>query len=46
MSFFSGNMAECTACGDDLAEIARFIPEGQTSYTAKDVISKLLELES
>jgi NAD(P)H-dependent flavin oxidoreductase YrpB (nitropropane dioxygenase family) len=32
--------------GDDLAEIARFIPEGQTSYTANDVISKLLELES
>ena len=32
--------------GDDLAEIARFIPEGQTSYTAADVISKLLELES
>jgi nitronate monooxygenase len=32
--------------GDDLAEIARFIPEGQTSYTARDVISKLLELET
>jgi nitronate monooxygenase len=29
--------------GDDLAEIARFIPEGQTSYTARDVINKLLE---
>jgi len=28
--------------GDDLAEIARFIPEGQTSYTARDVITKLL----
>ena len=28
--------------GDDLAEIARFIPEGQTSYTAEDVINKLL----
>jgi len=28
--------------GDDLAEIARFIPEGQTSYTARDVINKLL----
>jgi len=28
--------------GDDLAEIARFIPEGQTSYTARDVIDKLL----
>ncbi len=28
--------------GDDLAEIARFIPEGQTSYTAKDVIDSLL----
>ena len=32
--------------GDDLAEIARFIPEGQTSYTARDVINKLLELEA
>jgi len=29
-------------CGDDLAEIARFIPEGQTSFTARDVIDKLL----
>lgn len=29
-------------CGDDLAEIARFVPEGQTSYTASDVIEKLL----
>jgi len=28
--------------GDDLAEIARFIPEGQSSYTARDVITKLL----
>jgi len=32
--------------GDDLAEIARFIPEGQTSYKAQDVITKLLELET
>jgi len=32
--------------GDDLAEIARFIPKGQTSYTARDVIEKLLELEA
>jgi len=32
--------------GDDLAEIARFIPEGQASYTARDVINKLLELEA
>ena len=32
--------------GDDLAEIARFIPKGQTSYTAQDVINKLLELEA
>jgi nitronate monooxygenase len=32
-------------CGDDLAEIARFVPEGRTSYTAHDVITKLLELE-
>jgi len=32
--------------GDDLAEIARFIPEGRTSYTARDVITKLLELET
>jgi nitronate monooxygenase len=32
--------------GDDLAEIARFIPEGQTSYTAHDVITKLLDLET
>jgi nitronate monooxygenase len=32
--------------GDDLAAIARFIPEGQTSYTARDVINKLLELEA
>ena len=33
-------------CGDDLAEIARFVPEGQTSYTARDVINKLLEFEA
>jgi nitronate monooxygenase len=32
--------------GDDLAKIARFIPEGQTSYSARDVIDKLLELEA
>jgi nitronate monooxygenase len=32
-------------CGDDLAEIARFIPDGQTSYTARDVINSLLGLE-
>jgi nitronate monooxygenase len=33
-------------CGDDLTKIARFVPEGQTSYTARDVITKLLELEA
>jgi nitronate monooxygenase len=33
-------------CGDDLAEIARFIPEGRSSYTARDVIDKLLDLEA
>jgi len=33
-------------CGDDLLEIARFVPEGQSSYTAGDVITKLLELET
>jgi nitronate monooxygenase len=32
--------------GDDLVEIARFIPDGQTSYTARDVINKLLEFEA
>jgi len=32
--------------GDDLLEIARFIPEGRTSYTARDVITRLLELET
>ena len=32
--------------GDDLAEIARFIPEGRTSYTAHDVITKLLDFET
>ena len=32
--------------GDDLAEIARFIPDGQTSYTARDVINKLLGSEA
>ncbi len=29
-------------CGDDLQMIARFIPDGQTSYTARDVIDNLL----
>jgi nitronate monooxygenase len=29
-------------CGEDLTEIARFVPEGQSSYTASDVIEKLL----
>jgi hypothetical protein len=33
-------------CGDGLAEIARFIPEGRASYTARDVIDKLLEFEA
>jgi len=33
-------------CGDDLAAIARFVPEGQTSYTARDVITKLLDFET
>ena len=33
-------------CGDDLTEIARFVPDGQSSYTARDVIDKLLELEA
>jgi nitronate monooxygenase len=28
--------------GDDLAEIGRFLPLGASSYTAKDVVSKLL----
>jgi len=28
--------------GDDLATIGRFVPAGQTSYTAKDVIDSLL----
>ncbi len=32
--------------GDDLADIARFIPDGQTSYTAKDVIDSLLSIEN
>ena len=32
--------------GDDLADIARFIPDGQTSYTAKDVIDTLLSIGS
>ena len=32
--------------GDDLALIARFIPAGQTSYTAKDVIDNLLAVDS
>ncbi len=29
-------------CGDDLAEVGRFIPPGRTSYTARDVVEKLL----
>lgn len=33
-------------CGDDLVEIARFIPEGKSSYSASDVINKLLDLEA
>jgi len=33
-------------CGDDLVEIARFIPEGQTSYSAADVITKVLGLDA
>jgi len=32
--------------GDDLLEIARFIPDGRTSYTAQDVIDSLLSIES
>jgi nitronate monooxygenase len=28
--------------GDDLTEIGRFLPHGASSYTAKDVVSKLL----
>ncbi|MNY65580.1 hypothetical protein D3C86_2028690 [compost metagenome] len=31
--------------GDDLNNIARMIKPGQTSYSAKDVISYLLSLE-
>jgi nitronate monooxygenase len=33
-------------CGDDFSKIARFIPEGQTSYSASDVINMLLEREA
>ena len=33
-------------CGDDLAEIARFIPDGRSSYSASDVINKLLDFEA
>ena len=29
--------------GDDLTEVARFIRPGQTGYTAKDVITDLLD---
>lgn len=29
-------------CGDDLLKIARFVPEGQESYSAADVIDNLL----
>jgi len=32
--------------GDDLTMIARFIPEDRDSYTARDVIDKLLEFEA
>jgi nitronate monooxygenase len=32
--------------GDDLAEIARFIPDGQMSYTAKDVLDALLAIDT
>ena len=32
--------------GDDLAEIARFIPAGQSSYSAGDVITELLRFET
>ncbi|MBZ5503498.1 MAG: hypothetical protein LAN59_14910, partial [Acidobacteriia bacterium] len=28
--------------GDDLTEIARFLPPGATTYTAADVVAKLL----
>jgi NAD(P)H-dependent flavin oxidoreductase YrpB (nitropropane dioxygenase family) len=30
--------------GDDVAEVARFLPEGQTEYAAADVITHLLSL--
>lgn len=30
-------------CGDDLLEIARFLPQGHLTYTASDVIDNLLE---
>jgi len=29
--------------GDDLVDIARFLPPGQSTYSAKDVIETLLE---
>ncbi len=29
--------------GDDIAEVARFLPEGESSYRAKDVIDYLLD---
>jgi nitronate monooxygenase len=32
--------------GDDLVNIARFIPEGQSSYSAKDVVDTLLSIET
>jgi hypothetical protein len=30
--------------GNDLTEIHRFLPEGATTYTAEDVVRKLLSL--
>jgi hypothetical protein len=30
--------------GDDVAEVARFLPEGQTEYAAADVVEHLLSL--
>jgi nitronate monooxygenase len=30
-------------CGDDLVDVARFIPPGRSSYTARDVIERLLD---
>ncbi len=33
-------------CGDDFAEISRFVPEGKSSYTAQDVINNLLGIST